>query len=189
MMLLWIRRIFSTRSAVYVSANWLDKDCIQLERMLEKKRLVYKPGVFAHPILCISSGFSTAGLFANRFLPKISRQIGLWTGFRHPARSPAGKQGGLARRQCLQGSQWQASSHPVQAASMPTRLLNARQGDQADVVFKLLLLAASFPSSVSTAHSRLSAKQFTSRIFDSACPSAWRFRLFPALCVPHLFNK
>jgi len=68
MMLLWIRRFFSTRSAVYVSANWLDKDCIQLERMLEKKRLVYKQVIFAHPILCISSGFSTAELPANRFL-------------------------------------------------------------------------------------------------------------------------
>jgi hypothetical protein len=68
MMFLWIRRVFSTRSAVYVSANWLDKDCIQLARMLEKKRLVYRKVAFAHPILCISSGFSTDELPVNRFL-------------------------------------------------------------------------------------------------------------------------
>jgi len=69
MMLLWIRRIFSTRSAVYIGANRLDKDCIQLARMLEKKRLVCKRDVSAHPILCISSGLSTAGLPAQHFLP------------------------------------------------------------------------------------------------------------------------
>jgi len=68
MMFLWIRRVFSTRSAVYVSANWLDKDCIQLARMLKKKRLVYRKVAFAHPILCISSGFSTDELPVNRFL-------------------------------------------------------------------------------------------------------------------------
>lgn len=67
MMLLWIRRIFSTRSAVYIGANWLDKDCIQPARMLEKKRLIYKLDVSAHPILCISSGLSTAELLAHRF--------------------------------------------------------------------------------------------------------------------------
>lgn len=68
MLLLWIRRIFSTRSAVYASANRLEKACIWLARMLEKKRLVSKEVVSAHPILCISSGFSTAGLPVNRFL-------------------------------------------------------------------------------------------------------------------------
>ena len=68
MLLLWIRRIFSTRSAVYASANPLEKACIWLARMLEKKRLVCREVVSAHPILCISSGFSTAGLPVNRFL-------------------------------------------------------------------------------------------------------------------------
>ena len=68
MMFLWIRRVFSTRSAVYIDANWLDKDCIQLARMLEKKRLVCRRVAFAHPILCISSGFSTDELPVNRFL-------------------------------------------------------------------------------------------------------------------------
>ena len=66
-MLLWIRRVFSTRSAVYAGANWLDKDCIQLARMLEKKRLVSKCVVSAHPLLCISSGLSTVALLENRF--------------------------------------------------------------------------------------------------------------------------
>ena len=68
MMLLWIRRVFSTRSAVYAGANWLDKDCIQPAQMLEKKRLVDQGVVFAHPILCISSGLSTAELPSGRFL-------------------------------------------------------------------------------------------------------------------------
>jgi len=36
--------------------------------MLEKKRLVDQGGVFAHPILCISSGLSTAGLPSGRLL-------------------------------------------------------------------------------------------------------------------------
>lgn len=59
MMLLWIRRDFSTRSAVYVRANWLDKDCIEPAWMLEKKRLVFSKRVSAHPILWIFSGLST----------------------------------------------------------------------------------------------------------------------------------
>jgi len=59
MMLLWIRRDFSTRSAVYVRANWLDKDCIEPGWMLEKKRLVSSKRVSAHPILWIFSGLST----------------------------------------------------------------------------------------------------------------------------------
>jgi len=67
MMLLWIRRVFSTRSAVYAGANWLDKDCIQPAQMLEKKRLVDQGVVFAHPILCISSGLSTAELPSGLF--------------------------------------------------------------------------------------------------------------------------
>lgn len=58
-MLLWIRRDFSTRSAVYVRANWLDKDCIEPASMLEKKRLVFSKRVSAHPILWIFSGLST----------------------------------------------------------------------------------------------------------------------------------
>lgn len=66
-MLLWIRRVFSTRSAVYVDTNWLDKDCIYPEQMLEKKRLVNKEVVSAHLILCISSGLSTAELLPGAF--------------------------------------------------------------------------------------------------------------------------
>ncbi len=69
MPLLWIRRDFSTRSAVYGSANWLDKDCIGLARMLEKKRLVFSKRVSAHPILWIFSGLSTVALFDSLFLP------------------------------------------------------------------------------------------------------------------------
>jgi len=69
MMLLWIRRDFSTRSAVYDSANWLDKDCIGLAWMLEKKRLVFSKRVSAHPILWIFSALSTVALFSTLFLP------------------------------------------------------------------------------------------------------------------------
>lgn len=68
MFLLWIRRDFSTRSAVYVRAKWLDKDCIQLARMLKKKRPVFHQGVFAHPILWIFSGLSTVEASASAFL-------------------------------------------------------------------------------------------------------------------------
>ena len=76
MMLLWIRRVFSTRSAVYVDTNWLDKDCIQPEQMLEKKRLVDKDVVSAHPILCISSGLSTAELLPGAFRPLFASKTG-----------------------------------------------------------------------------------------------------------------
>lgn len=75
-MLLWIRRVFSTRSAVYVDTNWLDKDCIQPEQMLEKKRLVDKDVVSAHPILCISSGLSTAELLPGAFRPLFAGKTG-----------------------------------------------------------------------------------------------------------------
>jgi len=41
MLLLWINSVYSTRSAVYVLPNGLDKDCIGLARMVEKKRVVF----------------------------------------------------------------------------------------------------------------------------------------------------
>lgn len=92
-MLLWIRRDFSTRSAVYGSANWLDKDCIGLARMLEKKRFVFSKRVFAHPILWICSGLSTAELFESLFLPATT----LCTPISCPS-LPAGKQRDHAAR-------------------------------------------------------------------------------------------
>lgn len=66
-MLLWIRRVFSTRSAVYGQLNWRDKACISPARMLEKKRLVANCRLFAHRVLWICSGLSTAAIASCRF--------------------------------------------------------------------------------------------------------------------------
>jgi hypothetical protein len=48
-----------TASVVYGSVNSLEKPCIQLEPLLDKKRVAHKKVVSAHLILWIFSGLST----------------------------------------------------------------------------------------------------------------------------------
>lgn len=64
---MWISRKFSTDSVVYGTANPLHKHCTQTGRLLNKNTGVQKVPGFAHMLLWISSGFSTAQ-FVNGFL-------------------------------------------------------------------------------------------------------------------------
>lgn len=69
--------VYSTRSAVYATTKELDKDCIGLAPMVEKKGRVFNQRRSAHWLLWICSGLSTAETVA---------QPG---GFSEPTRSPA----------------------------------------------------------------------------------------------------
>lgn len=183
MMLLWIRRVFSTRSTVYASVNWLDKDCIQPAQMLEKKRLVDKDVVFAHPILCISSGLSTAELPSGRFLlakQGLSSVSATWKGAfgatLHCRRlAPGGCDSSLAAI----ATGFAISFHPVSTApTKPGRTGPARFRQAPTNVYSALVL----PQSIANASSRLFAKPFFSSVRDSVCSTAGAFFCFsPAL--------
>jgi hypothetical protein len=58
-MLLWISRIFSTGSRVYVRSKLLNKACVWRGPKLDKKTAVAKSRGFAHSILWIFMGLST----------------------------------------------------------------------------------------------------------------------------------
>lgn len=183
MMLLWIRRVFSTRSAVYAGANWLDKDCIQPAQMLEKKRLVDQGGVFAHPILCISSGLSTAelpsGLF---FLAKQGEAVFPLPGRAHSA------------QRCNAGSlpladatpAWPRSRSGLASPFVPFRQRGQNQVKQDRQDFGRLQQTRAqqsfFPQSIANASSRLFAKPFFSSVRDAVCSTAGGFFCFS----PHL---
>lgn len=191
MMLLWIRRVFSTRSAVYAGANWLDKDCIQPAQMLEKKRLVDQGVVFAHPILCISSGLSTAELPSGLFLlAKQGEAVFPLPGRAHSA------------QRCNAGSlpladatpAWPRSRSGLPSPFVPFRQRGQKQIEQGRQDFgrfrQTRAQRSFFPQSIVNASSRLFAKPFFSSVRDSVCSTAGGFfLLFPRTCALHLLNK